>query len=35
MTSRDANRRDVAYGKYVKGEPIGAAVEIVTIEKVQ
>lgn len=34
MTSRDANRRDVNFAKYVKGEPIGAALESATIEKI-
>ena len=33
MTARDANRRDNMYGKYVKGEPLGAAGEVVTIQK--
>jgi pilus assembly protein CpaD len=33
MTARDANRRDDMYGKYVKGEPLGASAEAVTVQK--
>jgi pilus assembly protein CpaD len=33
MTSRDANRRDDMYSKYVKGAPLGADAEAVTIKK--
>jgi hypothetical protein len=31
MTERDADRRDVAFAKYRKGDAIGAAPEVVTI----
>jgi pilus assembly protein CpaD len=34
MTSRDSNRRDDMYGKYVKGQPLGANAEASTIEKI-
>jgi pilus assembly protein CpaD len=34
MTSRDANRRDDMYGKYVKGQTLGADAEAATIAKV-
>jgi pilus assembly protein CpaD len=34
MTSRDANRRDDMYGKYVKGQALGADAEAATIAKV-
>jgi pilus assembly protein CpaD len=33
MTSRDANRRDDMYSKYVKGAPLGADAEATTIKK--
>ncbi len=33
MTPRDANRRDDMYGKYVKGQPLGAAAEAAVIAK--
>jgi pilus assembly protein CpaD len=33
MTPRDANRRDNMYGKYVKGDVLGAKDEAVTIAK--
>jgi pilus assembly protein CpaD len=33
MTPRDANRRDNMYGKYVKGDVLGAKGEAVTIAK--
>ncbi|MBY0560908.1 CpaD family pilus assembly protein [Hyphomicrobium sp.] len=33
MTSRDANRRDDMYSKYVAGKPLGADAEAVTIAK--
>jgi pilus assembly protein CpaD len=32
MTSRDANRRDDMYSKYVKGQPLGAATESQVIQ---
>ena len=31
MTERSADRRDVAFDKYVRGEAVGAAVETTTI----
>lgn len=34
MTSRDSNRRDVNFQKYVKGEPIGASDENKTVQKI-
>jgi len=34
MTSRDSNRRDDMYGKYVKGQPLGASEEVQTIQSV-
>ena len=34
MTSRDSNRRDDMYSKYVKGEPVGAASESQTIQSI-
>jgi pilus assembly protein CpaD len=34
MSPRDANRRDNMYDKYVKGQPLGAAAEASTIEKI-
>jgi pilus assembly protein CpaD len=33
MTSRDSNRRDNMYAKYVKGQPLGADPEQATIQK--
>jgi pilus assembly protein CpaD len=33
MTSRDANRRDDMYAKYVKGQAVGAASEQTTIQQ--
>jgi pilus assembly protein CpaD len=33
MTPRDGNRRDNMYGKYVKGDVLGAKDEAVTIAK--
>lgn len=34
MTSRDSNRRDQMYSKYVKGQPLGASEEAQTIKSV-
>ena len=34
MTSRDSNRRDDMYGKYVKGQSLGADAEAATIDKI-
>ncbi|WP_409562137.1 CpaD family pilus assembly protein [Hyphomicrobium sp. MC8b] len=34
MTSRDSNRRDDMYEKYVKGEAVGAAAEAQTVQSV-
>jgi pilus assembly protein CpaD len=34
MTSRDSNRRDDMYSKYVKGQPLGASEEVQTIQSV-
>jgi pilus assembly protein CpaD len=34
MTPRDADRRDVAFGRYVKGDAIGSAIEASTVEKI-
>lgn len=32
MTSRDANRRDDMYGKYIKGQPLSAQTEVETVK---
>jgi pilus assembly protein CpaD len=34
MTPRDANRRDNMYGKYVKGQPLGAEAEAAVVQKI-
>lgn len=34
MTPRDANRRDDMYGKYVKGQPLGADAEAAVVQKI-
>jgi pilus assembly protein CpaD len=34
MTPRDANRRDDMYGKYVKGQPLGADAEAAIVQKI-